>query len=96
MYPGMLSAIMKKGIMPPVSWDVIIDSSVEGCQKPSVDIFKLAEKKSNMREDSILFIDNTIENINAAKDFGWQTFLYNSADHKKSCSDLLNYYNRIK
>ena len=95
MYPRMLSVMIKKEIMPPISWDVIIDSSTEGCQKPDSDIFQLAEQKINIQKDNILFADNTIENVNAAKDFGWQTFLYDSANHKNSSNDLLNYYNTL-
>jgi len=96
MYPGMLSAMIKKRLTPPIEWDVIIDSTIEDCQKPGLDIFKLAEQKSNSKKENILFVDNTVENIDVAKDFGWQTFLYNPVDHKKSCSDLLDYYNRMK
>ncbi len=96
MYPGMLSAITEKGIMPKIHWDVIIDSSVECCRKPDLKVFELAQERADAKGENILFVDNKIENINAAKNFGWQTFLYNPADHKKSCSDLLAYYNQIK
>lgn len=94
MYPRMLSAMTEKGIMPEATWDVVIDSTVEGCRKPGLGIFELAEQKANAKGDEVLFIDNTIANINIAKDFGWQTFFYDSSNHKKSCSDLLDYYNR--
>jgi FMN phosphatase YigB (HAD superfamily) len=96
MYPRMFSAIIEKRITPPITWDVIIDSSIEGCRKPDSDIFKLGEQKANVKKDNILFVDNEIKNINAAKDFGWQTFFYNSGNHEKSCFDLLRYYNQIK
>jgi len=95
MYPRMLNAMIRKGIMPLISWDIIIDSSIEGYQKPDLNIFKLAEQKINIKKDNILFIDNTIENVNAAKDFGWQTFLYDSVDHKNSSRNLLDYYNSL-
>ena len=94
MYPRMLSAITGKGIMPPVTWDAIIDSSIEGCRKPNSDIFELAEQRANVKKDNILFADNKMQNINAAKDLSWQTFFYDTKDHKKSCRNLLNYYNR--
>ncbi len=96
MYPGMLPVMVEKGIIPEVNWDVIIDSSVEGCQKPDLKIFELAQEKAKTEGENILFVDNKIKNINAAKDFGWQTFLYNPSDHKKSCADLLDYYSKIK
>ncbi len=96
MYPEMLSAITEKGIMPKIHWDVIIDSSVEGCRKPDLKVFKLAQEKADTERKNILFVDNKIENINVAKNLGWQTFLYDSVNHEKSCSDLLEYYNQIK
>lgn len=96
MYPRMFSAITEKGIMPPITWDVIIDSSTEGCRKPNSDIFELAEQKANIKKDNILFIDNKMKNINAAKDLGWQTFFYDTGDHKRSCLELLDYYNQNK
>ena len=95
MYPRMLTAMIEKGIMPRVNWDAVIDSTIVGCRKPDLSIFKLAEKKANAKGNEILFIDNTVGNINVAKEFGWQTFYYDSANHKKSCSNLLDYYNRI-
>ena len=93
MYPKMFSMMTKKGIMPEANWDVVIDSSIEHIRKPDLAIFELAEKKANTKKDEILFIDNTVANINAAKDFGWQIFLYDSYDHKKSCQAFLDYYN---
>jgi len=96
MYPRMLSTMAKEGIMPETIWDVVIDSSIEKCQKPNSNIFQLAEEKANSKGNEILFIDNKIENINVAKSFGWQTFFYNPSDHEKSCADLLGYYNQIK
>ncbi|MFA4998704.1 MAG: HAD-IA family hydrolase [Candidatus Paceibacterota bacterium] len=96
MYPRMLSAMTEKGIMPEANWDVIIDSTVERLRKPDSAIFELAERKANAKKDEILFIDNTTVNINTAKDFGWRTFFYNSSDHKKSCADLLDFYEKIR
>ena len=93
MYPRMLLAMTDKGIMPEANWDVVIDSTVERLRKPDLKIFELAERRANTKKDEIFFVDNTVANINVAKDFGWQAFFYNSADHKKSCQDLLDYYN---
>jgi HAD superfamily hydrolase (TIGR01509 family) len=92
MYPRMLLAMTEKRIMPEANWDVVIDSTIEHLRKPDLAIFELAELKANVKKEEILFVDNTIANINAAKDFGWQTFFYDSSNHKKSCSELLDYY----
>ncbi|HTH71838.1 MAG TPA: HAD family hydrolase [Candidatus Pristimantibacillus sp.] len=88
MYPGMYAAIERKGILPDVKWDVVIDSSVELLQKPDSKLFELASKKAGVPNGEILFVDNGPEHINAAKAFGWQTFLYDSSDHKSSIEEL--------
>ena len=92
MYPRMFPLIQKKELLPPVKWDVIIDSSIVGCQKPDEEIFKIAEEKARVNGNEILFIDNTSQHIEAAKKLGWNTFLYNSAnpeDSSKKLSDFL-------
>jgi FMN phosphatase YigB (HAD superfamily) len=96
MYPDMLSGIKKRGIMPEINWDIIIDSTIEKCRKPDLAIFKLAEERSSTKKENILFIDNRLKNIAVARNFGWKTFFYDSTNHKKSCSDLMDYYNKVK
>lgn len=87
-YPRMLDAIKKKRILPPVEWDVEIDSSIVKLKKPDEQIFKLATEKANCFEDEILFIDNQEKHVNAAKQFGWKSYLYSSIDYLKSSGDL--------
>lgn len=96
MYPKMLPTMTARRLMPPVSWDVVIDSSIVGCQKPNIDIYEIAEKKINAGKENILFVDNTLENIDTAKNFGWQTFLYDSRDHENSSRRLLDHYEKNK
>lgn len=88
MYPGMLKRIFRKGIMPNIEWDVVVDSSLEGVAKPDSEIFKLAEERSGYGGDEILFIDNGKRHVEAAKNFGWQSFWYDSADLKGSTEFL--------
>lgn len=88
MYPRMLAAIQGANLLPSVDWDVIIDSSIETVQKPDPEIFKLSQKKSLVSPEKILFIDNTQKHLDAAKKFGWQTFLFNSCNYSKSSQDL--------
>lgn len=88
MYPRMLDAMGRKGILPDVVWDTVIDSSVEKVQKPDYRIFELAEKRSGYKGEDILFIDNDFINTDAAAEFGWDTFLYDPADIEKSSEKL--------
>jgi len=95
-YPGMLDLNFKKKLIPPIEWDVIIDSSVVGLQKPDPKIFVLAEKRSKAKKNEILFIDDNQVNIDVVKNFGWKTLLYKTEYPEESntliynmCSELL-------
>ena len=76
-YPGMLSMIIEKGLMPKVDWDVIIDSSLEKIRKPDPEIYLLAENKVKADPKSILFVDNKLRdrmkksNLERAREFLW-------------------------
>jgi FMN phosphatase YigB (HAD superfamily) len=95
MYPRMFDAIEEAGLLPPYSWDVIIDSTVVGFQKPDKKIFMLAEKLAGVKKKEILFIENTKENIEGAKAVGWQTFWYDSSDHEESCRKLATFLETV-
>lgn len=88
MYPNMLEAIYKAGLMPNTTWDVIIDSSIEKIRKPQTEIFQLAQDRSGFNGEEILFIDNGAKHVEAAKKFGWQGFVYDSSNTEKSNKDL--------
>jgi FMN phosphatase YigB (HAD superfamily) len=91
MYAGMLTKIEEKGILPKTEWDVVIDSSIEMLKKPDKKLFELAEQMSQANGPEILFIDNTIDHITAAKFYGWQTYYYDASNHQESCRILEKY-----
>jgi FMN phosphatase YigB (HAD superfamily) len=84
MYPRMLALIKKQQLIPDINWRAEIDSSIVGHQKPEPAIFELAEQASQIPPAQILFIDNSIENLNAAQQRGWQTLLYDPQNPKDS------------
>lgn len=88
MYPRMLDSIAASGLLPPVSWDAIIDSSVEGCKKPNQEIYVRAEEHAGVNGSDIFFIDNSQKNLDAAAQRGWQTFFYDSRDYEQSSAQL--------
>ena len=92
MYPGMFSAIKKRGILPDIEWDAIVDSGIVGLQKPDPRIFELAEQKAGAKGKEILFVENSPGNIIAASDYGWQTFLYDSAAPEESSRKLGSFF----
>jgi FMN phosphatase YigB (HAD superfamily) len=89
MYINMFPAIQKRGLLPPVVWRQIIDSSVVKLRKPDLAIYHLAQKRANVLDSEILFIDNQPKNLDPAKSLGWQTFLYDPANPKESSQKLL-------
>ncbi|OGV96778.1 hypothetical protein A2W24_01820 [Microgenomates group bacterium RBG_16_45_19] len=95
MYPRMFALIQRKKIMPPVEWEVVIDSSVEGSQKPEARMFRIAYERSGIaHQQELLFVDNSQEHIEAAKTLGWQTYWYDSTNYEKSSKALLEYINK--
>lgn len=92
MYPGMLAAVERRGILPAIEWQVVLDSSVERLQKPDPKLFELAEKRAGATGQQILFIDNSPAYIEAARTFGWQAYRYDSVSHKQACYDLERFF----
>ncbi len=95
MYPKMFEEIKQKNLLPGFEWEIIIDSSLEGVGKPDKGIYEIAQKKAGVKNEEILFIDNTQKNLETAKSLGWRTFLYDSKDYKLSSKNLLEYINQI-
>ncbi|MBU1033956.1 HAD-IA family hydrolase [Patescibacteria group bacterium] len=89
MYPRMLSSIQKVGLIQDIKWDLIIDSSVVGMQKPNKEIFKLAEQETGLKPEEIMFVDNLLINTKAAEKQGWQTFLYDDQKPEKASKELI-------
>ena len=92
MFPGLLEAIYEHNLMPSIKWDVVIDSTVVGFQKPDRKIFEIAEQTARTKKDEILFVENVDKNVLAAKDFGWQTFFYDSENMQDSSNKLADFF----
>lgn len=71
MYPHMFPAIQKRGLLPSVAWREIIDSSVVKLRKPDLPIYELAQKRAQVLNSEILFIDNQPKNLSPATSLGW-------------------------
>jgi FMN phosphatase YigB (HAD superfamily) len=92
-YTGMLDAIKKKGILPDITWDIVVDSSIVGLQKPDSKIFWLAQEKAKANGKEILFVENSPKHVKASEQFGgWQTFLYDSSNPEVSSLKLTEFW----
>ncbi|HRN85734.1 MAG TPA: HAD family hydrolase [Candidatus Dojkabacteria bacterium] len=92
MYPRMLDKIFQRSdLVPDISWECIIDSSVVKLQKPNREIYEFAYKKIGTdKDDKVLFIDNSEEHLVVPEKLRWDTFLYDPTNPKSSSEVLLN------
>ena len=74
--PGFITRMIKEGALPRIAYDQIIDSSVIGSIKPENTIFEIAEAKSGVSPEEILFIDDSRSNIIAAQKRGWKVLWF--------------------
>lgn len=88
MYPRMFSKIEEKGLLPQVKWQVVVDSSVVGAQKPEEAIFEAAERAAGVSPEQICFFDNSQKNVEVAKARGWQGFVYDPQRAAESAREL--------
>jgi epoxide hydrolase-like predicted phosphatase len=88
MYPRMLNAINAKHLLPDIEWDVVVDSSLVGYQKPDEKIYQLAEEMAGVAPESIFFVDNSAEHLVGAAKRGWQTLLYDTRNPVKSSQEV--------
>ena len=95
-YPNMLDMITKKGLMPKVKWNVVIDSSVEKMRKPNLEIYLLAENEARVNPESILFVDNKSNLLKVAKQRKWITFEYDPSNPEASTTKLQKFIYKHK
>ncbi len=91
MYKDMLPLIRSKQLLPGAEWNVVIDSWNVKLQKPNLLMFEYATKSARTPKERILFVDNTLGNINAAQEFGWQTYHYRSDNYPESSQNLADF-----
>lgn len=76
--PGLIDVMLQNGTLPRVSYDAIIDSSVEHTVKPEGRIFEIAAEKAGAAHGEILLIDDARANLTAAGKLGWHTLWFDS------------------
>ncbi len=91
MYVNMFRELEAKHVIETVAWDVMVDSTKVGYIKPDKEIFLLAQEKAGVPAGEILFVENSQKHIDAARELGWQTFLYDPKHPEASSEALLDY-----
>lgn len=78
----------RKRLVPQISWEVVVDSSVVGYAKPEPRIYEIAEQRVGVRPQELLFIDDVPEHIEAVRARGWQGVVYDTDNPKKSINEI--------
>lgn len=74
--PGFVEVMRKEGILPNVSYDAIIDSSVVKAIKPEAKIYEVATKEAGCAPEEILLVDDARTNLMAAEKQGWHVLWF--------------------
>jgi FMN phosphatase YigB (HAD superfamily)/DNA-binding Xre family transcriptional regulator len=82
--PGFIDSLEAKDLIPKVSYDSIVDSSIVKAMKPELKVFQIAEQMSGLTAHEILLIDDSRSNLVAADKLGWHVIWFNDNDPKDS------------
>ncbi len=74
--PGFVEVMIKRGLLPDVQYDAIIDSSVVGAIKPESKIYTVAIEKAHCPAAEILLVDDSRVNLMAAEKHGWHVLWF--------------------
>lgn len=74
--PGFVNVMRKRGILPDVRYDAIIDSSEVGAIKPEARIYEMATQKTGLEPSEILLVDDARTNLMAAEKQGWHVLWF--------------------
>lgn len=82
--PGFIDTMLKKGLLPDIDYDQIIDSSGAKTIKPEAKIYEIASEKSLTDSSSIMLIDDSRANLMAAGKLGWHVLWFDDYRPKES------------
>jgi FMN phosphatase YigB (HAD superfamily) len=77
--PGFVDGMRKRGLIPDVPYDTVIDSSQVGVIKPEAEIYHIATQRAGVEPQEILFIDDSRANIMAAEHCGWRVLWFDDS-----------------
>ena len=86
--PGFVDELMRRGLIPDIHYDAIIDSSVVEAIKPETKIYNIAQKKAHCPAEEILLVDDSRANLMAAEKLGWHVLWFNDYNSEESISKI--------
>lgn len=74
--PGLIDVMLKRGILPSLPYNTIIDSSKVGAIKPEARIYEIAQTQAGCAPAEILLVDDSRANLMAAERMGWRVLWF--------------------
>lgn len=74
--PHFLPEMIRRGLLPDVPYDAIIDSSQVGAIKPEIAIYEAGAQAARVEPQQILLIDDGRMNLMAAEKLGWHVLWF--------------------
>lgn len=87
-YKDFYPSLIKKKIVPDITFDTVILSCDVGMRKPEPEIYDLAQDQSGVKPEEILFIDDSESSLIIPNELGWKTHLFDTYNPEKSISKL--------
>jgi len=90
-HQGLLEFYLQRHFIPSLNFSPIIQSCYIGLKKPDEKIFLYATKQANLLPHEILFIDDEINNIIAAKKIGWSAIQFREDTPEQSIHEIKDF-----
>ena len=74
--PGCIQEMLRRGLLPDVNYDSIVDSSVVHAIKPESRIYEIAAQQAGANPDELLLVDDSRANLMAAEKLGWHVLWF--------------------
>jgi len=88
LYPGMMPALIKKGLVANIKYSAMVLSYEVQLRKPEKEIYEIATKKAGVLPEEILLIDDRQDFIEGAKRIGWQTVWFDLENINKTIFEI--------
>lgn len=86
--PGFIDSMIERKAIPNLAYDSIIDSSKVKTIKPEMDIYQIAAKQANCKEDEILLVDDSRANLMAADKLKWHVLWFDGFRPEESVKKI--------
>jgi FMN phosphatase YigB (HAD superfamily) len=90
---GIWEAAVKYEYVPNIEYKQILLSYKLGIKKPDRKIFEIAQEKSGVHPEEILFIDDQLKNLTVPEEMGWKTVLFDQSQSERGVDEIKNSLN---